>query len=276
VWEAEHRLIGGRVAIKLLAGTRREGVALASRLRIEAYVLGRLRHPNLVPVADFRFTQAGSPYLVMPLLRGHTLEEELARQGPLPPAVSRAHALELLAALAALHDAGFVHRDVKPSNCFLSDEDQGVRLRLFDLGLCQRVTDPPSPRRHRGAICVGTPRYMAPEQAAGRRVDGRADVYAAGMVLYKMLADCCPFDEHASAAALLLAQQHQEPEPPSHFVAQRIPAALDALVLRAIAKDPGERFQTADELAGALRALRLRSRASSARKRVTRRGHGPG
>jgi serine/threonine-protein kinase len=218
VFVVEHREIGRHFAAKVLRAELAKNAALVERIRVEAQALGRLTHPNIVSVIDFAKTHDGRPFFVMELLQGETLAQSLMTRGALPVAVAVACALDLLAALEATHELALVHRDVKPSNVFFAAQYDGTfRLKLIDFG---------------------TPRYVRPEGATGAHVDVRADVYGAALVLYTMLAGRGPFDHARSAEPLREAHVRERPEPPSRFARDPVPAELDALVLRALEKDP--------------------------------------
>jgi len=277
IHEAEHLELGRRVALKVLHRQHLGRADLAARLREEARLLGRLRHPNLVEVFDLGVTADGRPWFAMPLLRGRDLREELARRGPLPPPAAIDLVAQALDGLSAAHAAGFVHRDVKLENLFL--EEDGT-LRVLDFGVAKirgvyegGLTDP--------GAAPGTPRTMAPEQHAGAAVDARADLYAMGLALYELCAGRGPFDDlRGQDHALRFAHCRREPPAPSAVSTRPIPAWLDALILRAIAKDPADRFQTAVEMAAALRAHGDRREAGSrsrlrARRRRARGVAGP-
>jgi serine/threonine-protein kinase len=255
VFVVEHQEIGRLFAAKVLRADLAHEPQLIDRLRIEAQALGRLSHPNVVSVVDFAKTEDGRPFFVMELLQGETLAETLRAHGALPVAVAVGCTLELLAALEATHGAGLVHRDVKPSNIFLAQQRDGsFELKLIDFGVTRVLPDAPAGAPAPLSIptttgeVVGTPRYVSPEGATGAHVDARADVYAAALVLYTMLAGRGPFDHVDGSGPLRAAHATETPEPPSRYAREPVPAELDALVLRALAKDPKARFATATEL----------------------------
>ena len=251
VYEAEHRALGRRAAVKVLHQRHVDRPDLAARLRGEARLLGRLRHPNLVDVFDLGVTADGRPWFAMPLLFGRDLREELARSGCLTPERAASLVGQALAGLGAAHAAGLVHRDIKLENLFL--EHDGT-VKVLDFGIA-KATSGGGAFRTDPATSPGTPRTMAPEQCAREPVDSRTDLYAVGLCLYELLAGRGPFDDaRGSADALRFAHARREPAPPSAFARRPIPAALDRVVLTALAKSPADRFQSAAEMAGALAA----------------------
>ncbi len=268
---AEHTALGRPVVVKLLhrhLGGRRD---LADRMRLEGQALGRVSHPNVVAALDLGVTRQGRPYLVMERLRGRTLRAELLERGPLPAA----EAVELLAqaldGLAAVHAAGLCHRDLKPENIFVCDALPGKDriVKLLDLGVA-KVLDAawgPAPPMVRTAedVSMGTPRFFSPEQATGKPVDARSDVYAMGVVLYTLVTGGGPFDHLHEVDDILTAHAEMPPERPSHAAPAPITPALEAAILRAMAKRPRDRFPTAAAFAAALRALDLRAAPERAR-----------
>ena len=252
VYEVEHAELGRRAALKVLHRHHHDRPDLAARLREEARLQARLRHPNLVEVFDLGVTADGRPWFAMPLLLGRDLRDELGRGGALPADAAAALVAQALDGLSAAHAAGFVHRDVKPENLFL--EADGT-LKVLDFGVAKALGGGAGGATDHGAS-PGTPRSMAPEQCAGGPVDARADVYAAGLVLYELVAGRGPYDDLlGNDHALRYAHCTRRPAPPSAISPRPVPPALDALVLRALAKSPADRFQSAAEMAAALRGL---------------------
>jgi serine/threonine-protein kinase len=258
----EHRRLGTRFACKILRGRHRDNPALADRMRLEAQSLARMSHANVVRVFDFDFTPEGRPFIVMELLEGHTLTQELRERGELPCAEAIHWTCQLLSALSAAHSFGIVHRDVKLDNLFLHRLDNGVRiLKVLDFGIAKiqdgvalAGLEPPQVPTRAGAI-VGTPRFLSPEAAMGRSVDHRADVYGAGVVLYMLICGRGPWDDASSHASVFAAQTRQAPLAPSKYASQPVPETLDAAVLLALNIEPQERFQTAHAFETALRSI---------------------
>lgn len=246
VYVAEDETLRRRVALKVLKRSDEE-----SRRRFvrEARSAARVSHPNLCPIFDVG-EENGQPFLAMELLAGETLAARI-RKGPLPPAETMRLAEDLLAGLAALHETGLVHRDVKPSNFFLTAH--GGRLVDFGLASEPRAEAAPgiasTPDVTSPGQLHGTPGYMAPEQILGHTVDARTDLFAAGAMLYEALTGRRPFPG-ATPAAALSATLYDEPEP---LVGSPELVALDPPIRRALAKKAAWRFASALEMAEALR-----------------------
>jgi serine/threonine-protein kinase len=245
------------VVVKLLPEDLDDLAELAQRLRLEAEALSRLVHPNLVRVLDFGTTAAGVPFLVLERLFGRTLAAELRARGALPVGEALGLARQALSGLAAAHRVGIVHRDVKPANLFVCGEAGERIVKVLDFGIAKALGEAellglsPKPKTREG-VRLGTPRFIAPEQVRAGLVTPATDVYALGLVLYQMLAGRHAFAEAQSVDELYRAQLVQMPPPPSSVAAQPIPAWLDRAVLRAIAKNPSDRFSDAAALADAL------------------------
>lgn len=263
VVDAEHRALGKRVVVKLLHARLRSRPDLVDRMRLEGQALALLQHPNIVAVTDLGFTADDRPFLVMERLRGRTLRDELRARGSIPTPEALGMAAQALAGLAAAHDAGIVHRDVKLENLFVCDAADGAprALKILDFGLAKVIEVDGEARAPRPlevptaeGVALGTPRFFSPEQAAGDPVDGRTDVYAMGAVLYALIAGRGPFEHLHTVAELLDAHLSTPPEPPSRHAPQPVSAALDQAILKALAKLPEDRFQTARAFAGALAA----------------------
>ncbi len=254
VYTARHVRTGKRYAVKTLLPDERISIESLHRFEREARTASSLGHVGIVQVHDFDLE--GDPrFLVMDLLEGETLEQRLARVGRLGWQDARRIVLEVADALAAAHHAGVLHRDLKPSNVFLArKEGLGERAVLLDFGLTKPIREGASVWVTRTGAIVGTAHYMSPEQARGERsLDQRADVYGLGALLYEMVAGIPPF-LGATPFAVLTSLLTEAPVPPSHLM-QGIPPALDALVLRALAKQPHERPQDVPAMMRELAAL---------------------
>jgi serine/threonine-protein kinase len=252
VYEAEHVELGRRVALKVLGATNSSAKDAIDRFRREARAIASLSHPNLVQLYDFGKSIDGRVFLAMELLDGETLEKRLKDMGGMDWREAVTLAIEVTRALEAAHGAGLVHRDLKPQNLFLT-ENNG--LKLLDFGVAMALADVASEareKRQKGFAIFGTPEYMAPEQVAGEAVDGRCDLYALGCVLYELVTGSRPFE--GSSAVIVMGKQLREmPEAPLVRAPERaIPPELDAIVMRALAKAPSERFASASEMREAL------------------------
>jgi eukaryotic-like serine/threonine-protein kinase len=278
VVEAEHLTLGTVVVIKLLHEGLVHRPDFVDRMRVEAQSLGalaRLKHPNIVVVTDFAVTPRGVPFLVMERLFGQTVAEERRRRGALPLEEAIEIAEQTLAGLAAVHQAGIVHRDIKAGNLFLCDATPPERrvVKLLDFGIAKVLASAPAGRAPRPlrfptgeGITVGTPCCLSPEQARGLPVDARTDLYAVGVLLYTLVVGKGPFDGVRGSVDLLHAHASIVPPAPSARATQPIPAPLDAVILQALAKRPEDRFATAEEFSATLREVaRPSGRAPSAK-----------
>ena len=243
VYAAIDRRTGDRVALKLLLPAFADDPEFVTRFRREARAALSLAHPNVVRVLDFGTD--GDAYLAMELVRGGDLSRRLMR-GALPVAEAVRVGMRVADALEAAHAHGLVHRDVKPQNILL-DEDGEPKLADFGVARAMWLT-----QLTRTNVIFGSPHYISPEQARGVRVDERADVYGLGVVLYEMLAGRPPFVGDSPVA---IALQHVNERPaPLRSIRPDVPRALEAVVHRALAKDPRARYQSARELGAALAA----------------------
>ena len=249
VHAARHLRTGRAYAVTILRPDARAGDDRARRVEREATAAGALGHPSIVAVHDLDVTPDGTRYLVMDLLRGETLERRLAR-GPLPFEEARRVAQGLAAALTVSHGAGLLHRDIKPANVFLAEgEGAPPRAVLLDFGLVKHMDEAAASRLTSSGAAIGTPLYMSPEQARGEELDARSDVYALGAVTYEMATGAPPFAGRALAD--VYARLLTEAAPPASAIA-RVPAGLDAVLARALAKRREDRFADARAFAEAL------------------------
>ncbi len=260
VWAARHELLGRDLALKICAVGQREGASFRAARDLflrEAGIVGRLRHPNVVDIADAGDAGRDGLYLAMELLEGESLADHIAA-APLSPTDALAVAAEICRGLVAAHAAGVIHRDLKPENVFLARGPAGgVVPKLLDFGVSSAagLTIPPSssggsaPRREE---LFGTPAYMSPEQALGEGdIDPRTDLWALGVVLYEMLTGRLPFEAESYPA--LLPKIIERPHPP---LPAAIPAEVRTVVAGCLAKDRRDRYPSADALLQAVeRAL---------------------
>ncbi|HEX8559926.1 MAG TPA: protein kinase [Pyrinomonadaceae bacterium] len=263
VYVAEDLHLGRRVAIKIPHAGRDESHYRARFLR-EARSVSKLRHPNIAAVHDFGETDDGQPFIVMEYVEGSTLGDLLSGAG-----LSIARAVEVARqtaeALSEAHRRGVVHRDIKPSNVVV---DEGGEVKVLDFGLAKQLHEEPAgaaggpdaqtllSARTRSDVVIGTPLYLSPEQARGAKVDGRSDLFALGALLYECLTGRPAF---SGANVIEIGAQvlHFDPPPPSRFN-PRVPAELDRVTLKALAKRPEDRFQSAAEFAAELGRVRSR------------------
>ncbi len=230
VYHATDTRIDRAVALKVLHPGLADDEDVVTRLRREARAAGRLAHPNVVGVLDHG-SDSGWLFLVMELVPGGTLRDLISEHGPLAPTRALALLEPILSGLAAAHDAGVMHRDVKPDNVLLCHDG---RVKVADFGLARAVTST-GPTTTRGVL-IGTVSYLAPELLVGGAADARVDVYAAGVLLYEMLTGRKP---HQGDSALEVAYKHvHEDVPRPSEAVLGIPLYLDALVSRATARDP--------------------------------------
>ncbi|MBN2197037.1 MAG: serine/threonine protein kinase [Polyangiaceae bacterium] len=249
VYEVEQVELGRRFVLKTLLPEHTTRSDLVARIRQEWRALGQLRHPGIVDVTDAGATSGGVPFYVMELLFGETLRARLRRGRSVPTEEAITIAVEVLEALAAAHDLGIVHRDVKPGNIFLVGPG---RVKLLDFGIAKLVAGDRTITA-RGAT-IGTPRYLSPEQALGEKVDGRADIYAVGLVLYEMLSGRGPFDGDRDPNTVLLARLTRSAPRLDEHLSGVEPDLVD-LVARLLATRAHDRPQSARVVASALRRL---------------------
>jgi serine/threonine-protein kinase len=254
VYEAEAVRIGRPVAVKVLHPAFAQSPLEVERFRREARIAVQLSSPHVVEVLDFGQAPGGELFLVMELLRGESLRDRLAREGALPPALVAELMRQLLRGLVAAHAAGIVHRDLKPDNLWLVPDGERARLSILDFGIA-KSTGPAAPGgapRTQAGLVVGTPEFLAPEQAVGGEVDHRADLYSAGLIAWVLLTGRHPFPS-ADTRALLRAQAFEPvPSPEREQPSLAHHPALLRFVARATVKDRAGRAQSAQELLAVL------------------------
>ncbi|MDX6669577.1 MAG: eukaryotic-like serine/threonine-protein kinase [Solirubrobacteraceae bacterium] len=248
VYCAEDLQLGRKVALKLLHQRFAEDAEFVERFRREASSAAGLQHANVVGVYD-RGEWDGTYYIAMEYLEGHTLKQLVQAQGPLEPALAIDIVIQILKAARFAHKRGVIHRDLKPHNVMLDEEG---RAKVTDFGIARAGA---SDMTETGSI-MGTAQYLSPEQAQGHAVSAASDLYAVGIVLYELLAGRVPFDGD-SAVTIALKQVSEAPVPPSAYNPS-VPPELDAIVLKALEKDPARRFANADGFITALDHTRRR------------------
>ncbi|MEW6583853.1 MAG: serine/threonine-protein kinase, partial [Actinomycetota bacterium] len=249
VWRATDTVLSRDVAVKRLHRRLCDDPQLAARFQREASVVARLTHPAVVKLLD-RGEDADGAYLVFELVDGEDLKARITRDGKLPPAEAAAVCAQIARGLHHAHSQGVVHRDISARNILLTGDGHA---KLADFGVA-RADEGAAGLTGTGAM-VGTSEYLAPEQAQGGDVDGRADVYALGVVLYECLTGELPF---TGAGPLAVAIRHlSEPVPDPRSIAPAVPEPLGVAVLTATAKDPDRRYPDAGRLAEVLEAVAL-------------------
>jgi serine/threonine-protein kinase len=289
VYEARHTLIGKRVAIKVLLDKYAQKADIVARLQQEARLASSIGHEHIIDITDFGETMDGRTFVVMEYLEGESLAQLLQREGALPPARAVAIARQVAGALGAAHGKGVVHRDVKPENVFIVRRNDRDFAKVVDFGISKALKPEgesgqgsSSPRLTHTGMVLGTPLYMSPEQARGEDdLDHRIDIYALGVIMYELLTGEVPFrgTNYLSVISQVLSV---DPKRPSELRPDlQLSAALESVVLKAMAKDRALRYQTMGELDADLARLEkgdevvqaLSSAAlSGARPRKTTRG----
>jgi serine/threonine protein kinase len=239
VFEGRDRLLARRVAIKVLQAQFARDPSFVTRFKREAQIGASLRHPNIVEVYD-NGTEDGTHFIVMEYVEGRTLKDVIRTEGPMSPERAAEITADVCSALAATHARGIVHRDINPGNVMLTPEG---KVKVMGFGIARATT---SETITQTAAVVGTAQYISPEQAQGHTVDGRSDIYSLGCSLYEMLTGTVPFTGD-SPVAIAYRHVREDPTPP-RMLNTDVPAPLEAICLKAMAKLPDNRYQTAAEL----------------------------
>lgn len=245
VWEAEHALIGKRVAVKVLHPSLAEDPDFRARFLAEARAASRINHRNVVDVYDIDETEDRRPFLVMELLEGTTLDSVIER-GAVSVEYACEMVVQILAALDAAHRAGIVHRDLKPANVMVRHpRPDRTLVKVLDFGIAQGVfTDGAGPRE--AGLVFGTIEYMSPEQASAGPVDARSDLYAAGVVLYELLTGKRPIE--GDSLETMFGNVITQVPPAPRTLVPGLPERIDALLVSTLAKDPDDRPASAREM----------------------------
>jgi eukaryotic-like serine/threonine-protein kinase len=248
---------GAEVAVKVLLPTLISEPAAVERLQREAVIAMRLDHPNVCPILDVGQTPQLPIYLVMPYLPGEPLTMLEVRQGPLSVDEGIPLLLQICRGLEHAHGLQILHRDLKPENVMLVPDRNvagGVRAVLLDFGLAKVLRDEPGlVKLTRTGITLGTPEFMSPEQVLGKPLDGRSDVYALGVLAFEMFTGRVPF-EGKSPQEIAIARLKREPLQ-LRALRPELPATLETVIGRALARDPADRFQSIEELRAALASV---------------------
>jgi serine/threonine-protein kinase len=248
VYRAQDMRLGRAVAIKVIDVSKGDGPRFAARFQREAQALARLDHPNILPLWDVGQVNH-LLYLVTPVVEGGSLRDLRVRLGgSVPPRQALGLAIQVADALQHAHERGIIHRDVKPGNLLLHPDG---RVMLADFGIARSLTE----RSEISAtdLAIGTPHYIAPEQALGDQVDGRADVYSLGAVLYELLSGRPPYV--AESTTRVLVQMLDGPPPPLLQINPSLSIPVQTVVMHALASQPDQRYQTAGAFAADLRKL---------------------
>ncbi len=278
VYRAHHLHLKEDLAIKVVAPRLTGDKDFLDRFRTEAVITRKLRHPNAVRLDDFDITEDGRPFIVMEFVRGDALRTVLQKNALLPVPRALDIARQVALALGAAHALGIVHRDIKPDNVLLIPQPDGSDLvKVLDFGIAKVYDGDTEVKNYtptKTGIVLGTPQYLSPEQASGEKgpnVDGRADLYALGVMLYEMITSELPFQSDNAIGLLMhhlgtmpIAPHEQRPE-------LNIPEAVSAVVMKALEKDRNQRFQTGEEFAQAL----ITARSVAAEHRTSREGRAP-
>jgi serine/threonine protein kinase len=253
VWRAEHQDLRQHVAIKLLDARGPNADRAVRRFQREAQIAASIHHRNIVYISDFG-SGSGEPYLVMELLAGVPLSERMVVGEPLSAGAFLRMMEEALLGLAAVHAAGVVHRDMKPENIFIVRSSDGSSFpKLLDFGVSRSTERNQGHTITREGVVMGTPEYVSPEQARGKAADTRSDIYSLGVVMYEALAGRLPFSAD-NPADLIVSVLNAHPVPLSSFRPD-LGEPLSELVRKAMAREPDDRFQNADEMRAAIAAL---------------------
>ncbi|MGH2748005.1 MAG: Stk1 family PASTA domain-containing Ser/Thr kinase [Actinomycetota bacterium] len=242
VYRARDELLGREVALKVLSHRLSTDRSFVERFRREAQAAANLNHPNIVSLYDYG-SDNGTYFIVMEYIDGRPLNDIIGESGPLLPERSVEIASDVARALHRAHESGLVHRDIKPANIMVTSTAQ---TKVTDFGIARALVADGEQTVTQTGMVIGTASYLSPEQAQGNPVDARSDVYSLGCVLYEMLAGRAPF---AGESPLSIAYKHvrEDPEPPS-TVNSDVPQALDAIVLKAMSKNPDNRYASATEM----------------------------
>jgi serine/threonine protein kinase len=254
VYQAEHPGIGKKVAVKLLNAKYSDQQETVLRFFLEAKAVNQIHHENIIDVSDFGKLPSGECYIIMEFLDGKPLSSILKNKEQISLARLGHIILQVCSALAAAHQKGIIHRDLKPDNIFLINRSAKPDfVKLLDFGIAKLLDDDSVPIETGTGVLIGTPLYMSPEQALGKKIDHQTDIYALGILLYQLLTGEPPFYD---TNPLTLAMKHitKEAKPPKERNTE-IPQALNDLVMRCIAKEKSERYQTMVDVAKDLAAI---------------------
>lgn len=256
VYRARHKLMDKTVAIKLLDPRLVRQQVAVRRFQLEAQAASRLNHPNLIIIHDFGITPDNQPYIIMDFLSGRSLQQILDEKPQIAPDRARRIFMQAASGLAHAHKCGVVHRDVKPNNIILERDHTGEEaVKIVDFGIAKLTGSSPQERLTRAGEVFGTCMYMSPEQCRGQDVDHRSDIYSLGCVMFESLSGLPPFSGENEFDTM---QMHLSADPPALRACRpdlEIPGEFETVVLKALAKDAAERYQSMDELVDALSVI---------------------
>jgi serine/threonine-protein kinase len=259
VYKAQHKLMKRLVAIKTIHMSLVSSGSALQRFQQEAQAISALNHPNILTVFDFFIADDGQPYLVMDFLQGTNLQEVLRRRRLLEPAVALPIMIAAASGLAHAHEHGVVHRDIKPSNLMLVDFGGNPDfVKIVDFGIAKLVSqEGESSHLTATGDTFGSPEFMSPEQCRAKKPDARSDIYSLGCVMYNTLTAISAFHSRDPMESMYKQVHETPPLPSSARPEARLPKELDDLILRAMQKDPDDRFQTMEEMRLALEAVQV-------------------
>jgi serine/threonine-protein kinase len=246
VYLAEQISIARKAALKLLQGTYASDAEFIERFRREARLAASLSHRNIITVYDFDQDDDGTLFIAMEYVNGRQLSEVIQSEGPLDIGRAVHLALQMAQGLEAAHRIGVIHRDIKPDNIMVVGSPGAEEVKLMDFGIARLRDSGTTSRLTRPDMIIGTPAYMAPEQAEGAEVSEKTDIYSFGIVLYEMLTGSVPFK--ASSPSAVLIKQIQEKPLPLRKIRRTVPAAIEGIVMRALEKKPPKRQQNIREV----------------------------
>ena len=251
IYRATHLMLDKPVALKLIKADLVTSSDVVRRFQREARAASNLNHPNIAAAYDLGQTADGTLYIAMELVRGQSLKDVIRTTGPLDAARIGRILRQVASALAAAHQHNIIHRDLKPHNIMLTTEHGVEVAKLLDFGIAKTFDESATQLTATGFV-LGTPQYMAPEQAAGRPIDGRSDLYSLGIIMFEMLVGDVPFNDPSTPALLVKHLTEPAPAPSRRRPDLGISPALEAVALRCMEKDPAARYQTAEEFSAAL------------------------
>ncbi len=254
VYLVEHTAINKKLAIKVLSPEYAHKQDLVDRFLQEARAASMIDQENVVEITDFGATPTGSVFFAMEFLQGEDLAQTVKTQGALPWSRAQVMMLQICEALAAAHDAGIIHRDMKPENCFRIRRGRREDfIKVLDFGIAKVSTEEGEGKLTRTGMIFGTPEYMAPEQARGERGDHRVDIYAAGVILFELLTGRVPFSADTFMGVLTKHMFEAPPAPTS--IVPTVPVEVEAIILKALQKDRTLRFGSMREMGTAIAAV---------------------